>query len=84
MHTPVATGLSFEKLYVDADDLDATTTAATATSGSSRNGKALTGVGGNGVDWQSLWGSDNIDDGIQTATDGSYLLGECWGLIRFV
>lgn len=63
-------------MSVDADDLDAATTDSHASS--RKSSKALPSTNGSsaGVQWQSLWGSDGSENGIETAAAGSFLLGE--------
>eukprot|EP00878_Enallax_costatus_P005037 GHUV01005297.1.p1 GENE.GHUV01005297.1~~GHUV01005297.1.p1 ORF type:complete len:1446 (+),score=421.24 GHUV01005297.1:301-4638(+) len=67
-----SSGLTFERMSVDADDLDATVIDYVS---SHKSTKPLpSSNGSNGIDWQSLWGSDGSENGIETAADGSFLL----------
>lgn len=78
---PCLAGLAFERITIEADDLNASVTEAP----SSRDSKALTGTNSrssSSIDWQDLWGSNGYEDGIETAGDGSFLLGGYAALIQ--
>lgn len=61
---------------MDADEFETAETAA-STVHRDKSLKATAGLDGSGVDWQSLWGAGSSDSGLETAADGSFLLGEC-------